>query len=156
MKRKGIIITAFLLVVIIGMLPTVSAKATVVREGAIWNDGMLYRTVLTPTNLTSTNAPEHSFDILYNFDGSGLVGQRSVADSAPGDKDYNGGRWMVYAVTFTDLGKSIHDPGNDGTVDFELMSTEMVLHHMELGHLTISEEPVKMFVCPMIKINNQS
>ena len=154
MKRKAIIIAAFFLVLMIGMLPAVSAKAIVVREGAIWNDGMLYRTVLTPTDLTSTNAPDHSYDILYNFDDSGLAGQRSVADAAPGDKDYNGGRWKVYAVTFTALGIAVHDTNNDGTVDFELTSDEMVLHHVTLGHITISDDPVKMFVCPMIKLKN--
>lgn len=155
MKGKAIMIAVILLILIVGMLPTASAKATVVRGGAIWNDGTLYRTVLTPTDLTKTNAPDHSYDILYNFDGSGLTGQRAVADAAPGDTDYNGGRWKVFAVTFTAIGIEVHDTDNDGNVNFELTSDEMVLHHVTLGHITISDDPVKMFVCPMIKLKDQ-
>lgn len=151
---KRIIVMAVLIGIFIAMSPAVSAKATVVREGAIWNDGELFGTVLTPTELPD-NAPDHSFDKLYNFDGSGLTGQRSVADAAPEDSDFNGGRWMVFPVTFTDLGISIHDPDGDGVVNFELTSEEQVLMHQSLGHILISEEPARLFVCPMIKLNKK-
>jgi len=57
---------------------------------------------------------------------------------------------MVLAVTFTALGKSIHDPDGDGIVNFELTSDSEALHHEELGHLIISEEPVKLFECPLV------
>lgn len=153
MNRKSLIMVLLVSIMVIPI--TASAGALVIREPALWNDGELYRTVLTPKDLPD-KAPDHSFDKLYNFDGSGLTGQRSVADAAPGDKDYNGGRWMVFAVTFTELGKSIHDSDDNGEVDFELMSEEMVLHHKMLGHLTISEEPVRVFECPMIKIKDNA
>ena len=131
------------------MVPISSAEATVIHQGAVWNDGQLYGTVLTPT-LLPDNAPDISFDKLYNFDNSGLRGQRSVSDAAPGDRDYNGGRWMIFAVTFTSLGKSIHDPDGDGVVNVELKSEEKVLEHEILGHIVISDEPIKRFECPLI------
>ena len=81
---------------------------------------------------------------------SGLTGQRSVSESAPGDRNYNGGRWSVKAVFFTDLGKTIHDPDNDGTVNFELTSAEKVLEHEALGHLTIIDTAI-YFECPLLK-----
>jgi hypothetical protein len=135
------------------MLPAASAGATVIHQGAIWNDGTLYGTVLTPTDLPD-NTPEDSLDKLYNFGSSGLTGQRSVSETAMGDTDYNGGRWMVFAITFTDAGKVIHDPDGNGVVNFELKSDQDVLHHKDLGHIVISREPVKRFVCPLLKLNN--
>lgn len=130
--------------------PTAAAGATPVHDGVIWVDGDLYGTVLTPTELPDT-APDKSFDALYNFDASGLGGQRSVAEAAPGDRDYNGGRWMVFAVSFTELGISIHDSDGDGQVNFELTSEEAVLAHEALGHLVISEDPVVFFECPLTR-----
>ncbi|MFQ5839072.1 MAG: hypothetical protein ACE5HJ_09890, partial [Thermoplasmata archaeon] len=113
MKGKAIVATVALLGVLLSLAPNVSAKATPVFGGAIWNDGQLWGTVLTPALLPG-KAPASSFDTLYNFAGSGLSGQRAVSDAAPGDRDYNGGRWMVFAVTFTAEGKAVHDPDGDG------------------------------------------
>jgi hypothetical protein len=41
-------------------------------------------------------AGARSFDIIYEFSGA----QLNVANAAPGDTDYNGGRWMVHLLTF--------------------------------------------------------
>lgn len=114
---------------------------------AIWANGELYDTVITPT--TFRNPPEHSTDIIYSFMISGLEGQRSVAESAPGDTDYNGGRWNVHMVSFTDQGKAVHDQDNDGIVDFELTSAEEVLEHEALGHIEINKADF-YFECPLL------
>jgi hypothetical protein len=151
MNKNKILGIAICIGIFAMMLPMASAGATVVRQGAIWNDGTLYGTVATPTDLPD-NAPADSLDKLYNFDNSGLKGQRSVSEAAMGDTDYNGGRWMVFAVIFTDAGKIIHDPDGNGIVNFELKSDQEVLHHKDLGHIIISREPVKRFVCPLLKL----
>jgi hypothetical protein len=140
MKAKTIILVLIALGTILMVASVAVADshkgATVVREGAIWYDGELYRTVLTPTQLPD-KAPEHSFDVLYSF----YNGQKaSVADAAPGNKDYNGGRWVVYNVTVVD------DIGI-------LTSVEDVWNAAGNGSITISDEPVTRFVCPMIKLN---
>jgi len=112
--------------------------------GAIWADGMAYKTIATPGDLPA-HGPK---DGLFVF--VGLDGQNPVAEAKPGDMDYNGGRWQVYLVAFTDDGLAIHDSNGDGVADFELTSWEMVQHHIMLGHL----EPAGMgpsFVCPLIK-----
>lgn len=112
--------------------------------GNIWAGGSGYMTVATPAFL-----PNHGpKDGLFVFEG--LDGQDPVAESEPGDKSYNGGRWQVYVLEFTDEGKDIHDADGDGTVDFELKSWDMVESHINLGHI----EFVGMgpsFVCPLIK-----
>ena len=127
-------------------LAAAQAGATRVAE-AIWAHGELYDTVITPTSFVSP--PEHSTDTIYNFSMSGLMGQRSVADAAPGDPDYNGGRWIVMLPVFTDLGKQIHDADGDGIVDFELMAADEVASHVALGHIEVF--PANFyFECPML------
>ena len=94
-----------------------AGKATVV-SGAIWAHDHLYGTVVTDTSFKSP--PEHTTDVLFNFANSGLSGQRSVSESAPGDRNYNGGRWNVISVTYTAAGLAFFDADNDNSVDFEL------------------------------------
>src|ERR687891_252860 len=64
---------------------------------AFYVDGQLYRTVNTPTDLSSTGGPDDSFDTIYDFGGM----QPNVATAAPGDRGYNGGRWRVHGPSFT-------------------------------------------------------
>jgi hypothetical protein len=87
--------------------------------------------------------------VIFNFMDSGLSGQRSVAEAAPGDPDYNGGRWTVMAVTFTEAGLIVFDPDGDGAVNFELTNAEAVLESAELGLLTIQETGI-YFECPLL------
>lgn len=126
---------------------TVLADRAGRASDAIWVHDQLYGTVATDTAFASP--PPQATDIIFSFADSGLKGQRSVAQYAPGDPEYTGGRWNVMVVTFTPLGKTIHDADNDGEVDFELTNAEEVLHHAELGHLTIAE-PGVYFECPLL------
>jgi hypothetical protein len=143
---KKLLAIAIALALSLSIVAPASASGASKVRSAIWADGQIYGTVLTPNDLPQRG----NFDNLLNFDGSGLSGQRSVSDSKPGDRDFNGGRWAVYAVTFTDLGRAIHDPDGDGVVNFELTSYEQVLMHESLGHLTIGDNVVRYFVCPVI------
>lgn len=112
--------------------------------GTIWADGMAFRTIATPSVLPD-RGPK---DGIYVFDN--LDGQNAVAESKPGDQDYNGGRWQVYVLTFTEDGLAVHDANDDGVADFELTSWEMVQQHIGLGHLEQTAIGPS-FVCPMIK-----
>lgn len=123
-----------------------SDKAATVVPDAIWANGLLYGTAATTNSFK--NPPPHTVDIIYSFAESGLSGQRSVSEAAPGDTDYNGGRWWVHFVYFTPTGLAIHDPDGDGVVNFELTSAEQVLVHMGLGHLEVVPMEV-YFSCPL-------
>ena len=125
--------------------------ATQVFAEALWNDGELYGTVVTPKDVSS-NAPAHSFDELYNFGNSGLTGQRSTIEAAPGQTDYNGGRWIVIPVTFTESGLAQFDQDNDGKIDSEFTSNEQV-EQAELDGYVVIGEPVKYFVCTVNKLH---
>lgn len=136
---------------VVGLLLATSAAqadgATRVSD-ALWANGVTWDTVLTPTGFSQP--PGHSVDKLYNFSMSGLTGQRAVAESAPGDHDYNGGRWWVQIVVFTEQGLLAHDPDGDGVANFELTSAADVQAHVDLGHIEIMETSI-YFECPLLR-----
>jgi hypothetical protein len=111
---------------------------------AFYVDGVLYRTVGTPTDLSGTRAPVHSFDTIYAIDG-----QPNVATAAPGDPDYNGGRWMVHALSFSDYAMAVSavDANDSGDID----SHAEVQAAMDGGFVS-SDTVVRQFVCPVIKV----
>ena len=104
---------------------------------AFYVDDARYRSVNTPTDLSTTGAPASSFDRIYVL-GNGLI---NVAEAKPGDLDYNGGRWMVLPVTWS-----------QGVTPVQLTSAEAVEAYANAGWLTIAASPVKEFVCPVIPV----
>jgi len=135
------------LVLMIALAPAYAGNGATRVPNLIWANGVIYDTIVTPATFLSP--PAHSTDTLYSFDFSGLTGQRPVSDSAPGYGDYNGGRWSVKVVVFTEQGIDIHDPDGDGIVNFELTSAEAILAHQELGHIEIMDTAI-YFECPLL------
>jgi hypothetical protein len=86
--------------------------------------------------------------VIFSFMGAALSGQRSVAVYAPGDPEYNGGRWNVMVVEYTEAGKALFDPDKDGAVNFELTNAEDLLDAADMGYVTITEAGVH-FECPL-------
>ena len=103
-------------------------------------DGAQYRTVGTPTDFGWTGAPASSFDRIYVL-GNGLM---NVAEAKPGDRDYNGGRWMVLPVVWAVTATPV-----------QLTSAEQVETYAEAGMLTIASSPVKLFECPVIPVQGR-
>jgi len=115
---------------------------------AFYVDGQLYRTVNTPTDLSGTGAPAHSFDTIYS-----LPGQLNVATAAPGDRGYNGGRWMVHAIAYhTSYAATVaaHDANGSGDLD-SAAEVQAALADAGPGGAT-DTGIVKQFVCPVIKL----
>jgi hypothetical protein len=116
---------------------------------AFYVNGSVYRTVNTPTDLSTTGAPAHSFDTIYDLGGA----QLNVADAAPGVKGYNGGRWMVHAVSFnTSWAATVaaHDANGSGNLD-SAAEVRSALADPGAGGAT-DLGVVKQFVCPAIKL----
>lgn len=113
---------------------------------AFYVDGQLYRTVNTPTDLSNTGAPESSFDTIYQFFG---VQPFNVATAAPGDPGYNGGRWRVHGLQFTDYAAAVAAFDTNDSSDFD--SDEEVAAALEAGAAT-DIGVVKSFVCPVIRL----
>jgi hypothetical protein len=112
-----------LLAVVVALMSVSSAALASPGNGAggvsgpaFYVDGELYRTVGTPTDLSGTGAPIHSFDTIYAVGG----GQPNVATAAPGDQGYSGGRWQVHALAYnTGYAATVaaHDANGSGDLD---------------------------------------
>jgi len=125
-----------------------AAGAGGVGGPAFYVDGVLYRTVATPNDLSGTGAPEHSFDVIYDFGGV----QLNVATAAPGDSDYNGGRWMVHALDFPSGYAAALDAGDadgDGVLDSDAELTTA----MSAGAV-VDVGIVASFTCPVIPLHH--
>lgn len=94
-------------------------------------DDVRYRTVGTPTDFFGTGAPASTYDHIYNL-GTGI----NVADAKPGDRDFNGGRWLVYTVTWA-----------QGVTPVQYTSDSQIFAAQDAGLLTINPTPVKAFFC---------
>jgi hypothetical protein len=143
MTRKRILTAAAAATAALGGVLTVAvpASASGVSGPAFYVDHELYRTVATPTELSGTEAPAQSWDTIYNFFGV----QPSVATAAPGDTDYNGGRWQVHKVSLTGSyadALASGDLDGDGVLD----SDTEVLAAIAAGDL-VDDGVVKYFVC---------
>ena len=115
----------------------VSVAASTVAAGgppslAFYVDDVRYRTVGTPTDFTGTGAPSFTYDRIYAL-GSGLI---NVAETKPGDTDFNGGRWAVYPVTWA-----------QGVTPVQYTNDADILAAQDAGLLTIASTPVKLFFC---------
>jgi hypothetical protein len=111
--------------------------------------GQPYRTVGTPTDLSQTGAPTHSFDTIYMVPGQSL----NVATAAPGDPGYNGGRWMVHLIAYnTSYAATVaaHDTNGSGDLD-SAAEVEAALADAGAGGAT-DAGVVNQFVCPVIKL----
>jgi len=141
MMRKIAVLAAALAAVV---LPATAARAGV-SGPAFYVDGTLYRTVGTPTDFSGTGAPAHSFDTIYEFFGL----QRNVATAAPGDPGYNGGRWAVHGLSFSNYAAAVaaHDTNGSGNLD----SDEEIAAALASGAAT-DIGVVKWFECPVIPV----
>jgi len=113
---------------------------------AFYVDGQVYRTVGTPTDLSGTGAPAHAWDVIYEFFGA----QLNVAEAAPGDRDYNGGRWQVHGLVFPNgYAAAVADGDTDG--DGILDSTAEVNAALTAGS-AVDTGVIKQFECPAIPL----
>lgn len=134
-------ILATVAVVGAGLLTSAGAASAGVTGPAFYVDHVLYRTVATPTDLSGTGAPDGSFDTIYSFGSA----QRSVATSAPGYTDFNGGRWAVHAVSLPH-GYAAALASGDLDGDQVLDATDEVMAAISAGD-AVDTGVVKLFVC---------
>jgi hypothetical protein len=118
---------------------------------AFYVDGEQYRTVGTPTDFSSTGAPARSFDTIYQFGGAQSL---NVATAAPGDRDYNGGRWRVQVVGYAEgesYASALADFDSNGSGNFDWAAE--VEAAIAAGVITTSPGP--SFECPVIPMPNR-
>jgi hypothetical protein len=128
--QRGILFISLLAVILaVSSMAFAEGKKLGPPGGTIYAHDRMFKTIGTPATL-----PDHGkFDTIYVL-GDGLA---NVADAAPGDKEFNGGRWEVHLVEFLTIpptqftnAEDIHDAAMSGEIS--------------IGPV------VKRFECPMI------
>jgi hypothetical protein len=145
--RNALVATVTCSAVLLGSAGVAAADGAGGATGpAFYVDGQVYRTVNTPTDLLDTGAPASSFDTIYQFFG---VQPFNVATAAPGDAGYNGGRWRVHGLQFSDYAAAVAEFDTNDSGDFD--SDEEVAAALAAGAAT-DIGVVKSFVCPVITL----
>jgi hypothetical protein len=136
MKRVGIIAAA---VTAIAMAGGATAQADrppfVFPDGCCFYEGDTVRTVVPPAS-----TPKEGRDNFYAFPSDAADGQKGVVAVIPGDRDYHGGHWKFFAVTF-----------NSGVTPYLLTSEADVLAARAAGDVTVTRVPQNDFRCPIQK-----
>jgi hypothetical protein len=131
-------VTIFIAVLALGLLSAVPAFAarggeqgSPIQADLLWADGELLGTIFQ-TEL-KFNGNEKSYDQLFLVEG-----QNPVAEAAPGNRDYNGGRWLPTPVAYD---------GSLGTLE----SYEDLMAAVEAGAAHIGATMYDAaFLCPVI------
>lgn len=144
--KKVLVAAVAVLVASVAVGTAAGAGAGGVSGPAFYVDGTLYRTVGTPTDLSGTGAPAHSFDTIYEFFGS----QPNVATAAPGGRGYNGGRWRVQLLSFP-MGYGAAVASADANSSGDIDSDEELQDAFTAGTAIVSGSGPS-FVCPVIKV----
>ena len=110
-------------------------------SAGVFGDGAAWGTKGTTSLPAPTEHNAQSYDKIFVVT-NGADGQLPVAEAAPGNPDYNGGRWTVQLATWAD------DVPHAIPV---LTSYEDVMLHYGLGHLEISGADT-YFQCPLLPV----
>jgi hypothetical protein len=135
MKTQHFIgIAGFAALAIVSLAPNAfAARAAVFPGGCCYYEDTIVRTVVPPSAF-----PNEGKDNFYGFPDGAATGQKGVVAVAPGDKDYHGGHWKFFAVTF-----------NEAVVPYLLTSEEAILDAEEAGDVTVIRIPENDFLCPI-------
>lgn len=150
MYRKTTLLVLIVLLSLALVIPAAAAGPSFGPE--VYGDGTAWGTKGT-TSLPAPNQNNlQSFDKLFVIRNSNNpAGQLPVSEAAPGNPNYNGGRWITYTVDWTESGFAAH-----GTVPV-LTSYADVMFHESLGHLNIVQGsfdggPPPYFQCPLLPV----
>ena len=110
-------------------------------SAGVYGDGQAWGTKGTTTLPAPNPNNEQSFDKIYSFT-NGAEGQLAVAEAAPGNPNYNGGRWWGHTATWT------ADAPSPLPV---LTSYDEVMSYADQGYL-ILEDAESYFQCPLLPV----
>lgn len=117
---------------------------------AIYGDGDVWGTKGLGELPAPNGRNNHSFDKLFVFV-NGAPGQLPVSEAAPGNRNYNGGRWSVQTVMWTADGMDASNPLPvlKSYADIEL--------YVSLGYLAVAPgnpgDGPDYFECPLLPVH---
>ncbi|HUG09911.1 MAG TPA: hypothetical protein VMM36_02800 [Opitutaceae bacterium] len=121
---------------------------------SLWGDGRLWSSKATAILPAPTEKNLHSYDMLFviinsNADG----GQFPVAEAAPGNPDFNSGRWFVHTAWWTEQGLAWYGTVPVITSYAELLE-EVIIGNMAFAPGSPAGGPPPYFQCPMLPVKN--
>jgi len=146
--------TAMFLILTLSLVFAVPAFAKAGKPSftpQLWGDGQQWGTKAAAILSAPNEHNLQSFDKLFVIvNSNNPMGQMPVAEAAPGNRNYNGGRWFTHTVEWTQAGFDSH-----GTVPVLTSHAEVMLH-ASLGHLSITAGspggPPDYFECPLLPV----
>ncbi len=124
---------------VVGMLLiSLASTAVLAGQGPPMNRIYAHDELFTGVNAPRDLPNRGPFDAIYAL-GPGLM---AVSESAPGDQDYNGGRWEVRVVTFTGMSPT------------QFTNAEQIEAALAMGKITLSGV-VRRFECPLIPLHQR-
>ncbi len=154
MYRRTALILSVLALALIFVVPVSANPGKPSFGPELYGDGEVWGTKGAAGIPAPNDHNLQSFDKLFVITNSNNPeGQLPVAEAAPGNPAYNGGRWFTHTVEWTESGFDAH-----GTVPV-LKSYDDVMLHYSLGHLDITPgspggegAPPDYFECPMLPV----
>jgi hypothetical protein len=152
MKRKMLVILPVLVLALMVVSAASAAPGKPNFSPQLYADGQVWGTKGAAALPAPNGNNNQSFDKLFVITNSNNpAGQMPVAEAAPGNPMYNGGRWFTQTVEWTQAGFDHH-----GTVPV-LTSYDDVMLHYNLGHLDITPGtfeggPPAYFECPLLPV----
>lgn len=123
------------------------AKPGQLSEGAaVYAGGDTFRTKDAADLPAPTGNNAHSYDAIHPFVDTAHADQFPVAEAAPREPGFNGGRWAVTRVAWTDDGLAAM--GGSPTL---VTSSSQLYDLVDLGHIeVIDASPIRYFLCPLV------
>jgi hypothetical protein len=117
--------------------------------GLIWANDVPYATnVVKPLD----SRPKNEDQLYFVHDGSqGL--QPAVSETAPGDTDYNGGKWTHFNALVTDMTK--YEANAPLTNDADVLAADGDYLDVSLGRPDFEGAPPNYFLCPLTGVAKQ-
>lgn len=117
--------------------------------GRIWANDTLYTTnVVKPLD----SRPKNEDRLYFVHDGSqGL--QAAVSETAPGDTDYNGGKWTHFNALVTDT--AAYEANAPLTNDADVLAADGDYLDVSLGRPDFEGAPPNYFLCPLTGVAKQ-
>jgi hypothetical protein len=152
MNQKTILTLTLLVLVFIAATTGLANRGKPNFGPALYADGEVWGTKGTTTLPPPNEHNLQSFDRLFVIT-NGSAGQMAVGEAAPGNPNYNGGRWFTQTVMWTADGMDHYDDSVP-----VLMSYEEIEYNYDMGYLDItpgSPDPdaaPDYFQCPLLPV----
>ena len=118
----------------------------------VYADGEAWGTKATTTLPAPRGNNLHSFDKLFVFT-NGAEGQLPVGEAAPGNRAYNGGRWLTWTATWIE---PLPHP-KPVLTSYDGGGPSSIMFHANLGHFILTPGspeggPPPYFQCPLLPV----